>query len=178
MSDTSILTGRTTVEMGKTWNAIDYYNWLASAHGNAFADIWLNNVTKNPTMFLDPQKSNVPANPLAGLASPNNRVNLGGTSANPDAYLVNNPVSGGYSIISQDGTIYTGYGNVNVGQLPRGTTIGGQYANTPSNVGLPQAGVSPLVPATPRLRDILINLLQLILLIPQSGLQLAHKLKT
>jgi len=178
MSDTSILKGRTTVEMGKTWQAQDYYNYLAAAHGTSFADIWLGNVQKNPTMFLDPIATNVPSNPLAGLASPNNRINLGGTSANPDAYLVNNPVSGGYSIISQDGTIYTGYGNVNVSQLPRGTTIGGQYSNSPSNVGLPQAGVNPLDQDIPRIRDILLTLLQLLLLLPQSGLHLAHKLKT
>jgi len=182
VSDLSILQGRSTVEFGKTWQAVDYYNFLAAGHGQAAADTWLANVQKQPEMFLNPV-STVPSNPMAGLAGPSNRINLGGTSANTNAYLVTNPISGNYTIISSDGQVYTGYGNVNTAQLPRGTTIGGQLANVQSNVGL---GVgSPLgapnqqqtnIPAL-KLLDIVSSLLYLLSLIPISSWHLASQVK-
>jgi hypothetical protein len=64
---------------------------------------------------------------------PENRINLGGTSQNEDAYLIDNPYTGGKSIVDSRGRIYPAwtdvsgksFGQIDTG-LPAGTTIGGR----------------------------------------------------
>lgn len=89
-------------------------------------------------VLVGPQKTNekeVVNAALAEQATPENRVNLAGKSQTQDAYLVDNPYTGGKSIVDSTGRIYTGYTHVEDNykgvefeafELPPGTMVGGK----------------------------------------------------